>query len=241
MFSLHCGMVSDRGKIREKNEDAQLVQTQNKIKLLAVADGLGGHQGGEVASNLALQILDTREMNGPNLEEDLKAAFFMANKEILKRSLKDPGLAGMGTTLTALAINGEKGIIGHIGDSRLYLYRDFQLQQITRDHTLVNELVKKGNITEKEAYSHPQRNLLLQALGLEEEIDLDLKEIDVKENDIFLLCTDGLTGLLKDKEIKELIDDRKDMQFIAQEMVKEANLRGGHDNITVVLCRIERQ
>lgn len=236
MTQLRTGALSDTGKIRKRNEDAHLVQLSQDIKKLAVADGMGGHQGGHIASRLALEVIDNFSINGDSLKEDMGKAVYKANEEIIARASGDPELEGMGTTITFLGINEKKALVAHVGDSRLYLFRKGRLQRITRDQSLVEEMVRQGKLSPEEAAIHPQRNVLLQALGVEEDIEVDFYELKVQQGDLFLLCTDGLTGPVSDEEITQIIKKTANLQKSAEEMVELANARGGHDNITVVLC-----
>ncbi len=241
MFQLRTGYLTDMGLMRPRNEDAHLVQISQEIKKIAVADGMGGHQGGHIASSLALEVIDGYSFHKETLREDMEKAILEANKRIKNRALTDPGLEGMGTTLTLLGINNRNGLVAHVGDSRLYLFREEKLERVTRDHSLVEEMVRQGKLTPEEAAFHPQRNVLLQALGLEEKPDIEFYELQFKEGDLLLLCTDGLTGLVGEEEISRLLVERKELQQLAREMVEKANARGGHDNITVVLCSFEEE
>lgn len=236
MTQLRTGFLSDTGKIRKRNEDAHLVQLSQNIKKLAVADGMGGHQGGHIASRLALEVINNFCINGDNLKEDMGKAVYKANEEIIARASGDPELEGMGTTITFLGINEENALVAHVGDSRLYLFREGELQRITRDHSLVEEMVRQGKLTPEEAAIHPQRNVLLQALGAEENIEIEFSELDLQKGDLFLLCTDGLTGPVNDEEITEILKKTANLQKSAEKMADLANARGGNDNITVVLC-----
>ncbi len=236
MTQLRTGSVSDTGKVRKRNEDAHLVQLSQEIKKIAVADGMGGHQGGHVASRLALEVIGNYQMNSSSLKEDMGKAVYEANKKIKTRAGSDPELEGMGTTITFLGILDRKGVVAQVGDSRLYLFREGELRRITQDQSLVEEMVRQGKLTQEEAEIHPQRNVLLQALGVEEEIEVDFYELSLMDGDLFLLCTDGLTGLVTEDELAEFIKEQGDLQNRAQKLVDLANARGGHDNITVVLC-----
>lgn len=241
MVQLRTGYLSDMGLIRKRNEDAYLVQLSREIKILAVADGMGGHQGGHIASRLALEIIDAYSFKKNTMQEDMEKAILEANEKIKSRAMADPGLEGMGTTLTLLGINERKGLVAHVGDSRCYLFREGRLERVTRDHSLVEEMVRQGKLTSEEAATHPQRNVVLQALGLEEKPEIEFYELQFKKGDILLLCTDGLTGLVGEEEISEMLIEQKDLQQMAQKMVEKANAQGGHDNITVVLCSFEEE
>ncbi len=241
MVQLRTGYLSDMGLMRKRNEDAYLVRISQEIKKLAVADGMGGHQGGHIASSLALEVIEAYSFNQKTMREDMEKAILEANERIKSRALADPGLEGMGTTLTLLGINDKKGLVAHVGDSRLYLFREEKLERVTRDHSLVEEMVRQGKLTLEEAAIHPQRNVLLQALGLEEKPEIEFYELQFKKGDLLLLCTDGLTGLVGEEEISEMLVEQKDLQQLSQKMIEKANSRGGNDNITVVLCSFEEE
>ncbi len=236
MTQLRTGSSTDTGKTRKRNEDAYLVELSEKIKKLAVADGMGGHQGGHVASRLALEIIDGFKIEEETFKADMEKAIYQANEKVMARAKADSDLEGMGTTVTFLGINGNRGLVAHVGDSRLYLFRDGNLQRITRDHSLVEEMVRQGKLTSEEAEKHPQRNVLLQALGVEKNIEIEFYDLSLCTGDLFLLCTDGLTGLVSEEEIQNELKGNEDLQELADRLVKLANDRGGHDNITVVLC-----
>ncbi|MFZ5966319.1 MAG: Stp1/IreP family PP2C-type Ser/Thr phosphatase [Bacillota bacterium] len=241
---MEFGVISDIGKIRDINEDAFYVS--DKINLFMVADGMGGHNAGEVASNIAINTISTyieeKIQNQKNTTTEsvhaiLKKAVLDANKQIYAKANEDVDCQGMGTTLT-LGLLLQKLYIGHIGDSRAYVLKDNCISQITQDHSLVAELVKNGSITEDEAKVHPQRNIITRALGTEKEISVDIQHFDLESGAILVLCTDGLSNLIHEKEILECFSHCSNMQAGCEHLVSLANERGGHDNITIIAIKI---
>ncbi len=226
------GVRSDIGRARQRNEDSYLIRD----RLFAVADGMGGHRGGDVASALALEVLGgtpaaDQGSSGP-LVEDIKRA----NQQVLERSEADSNLRGMGTTLTAVITDGAKAHVAHVGDSRAYLLRPGQgLQQLTEDHTLVQHMVNEGRLSPAEAEHHPQRSILTRALGVEADIPVDELTLDVHPGDRLLLCTDGLTSMVDRNRITEILESEKDPQEACERLIEAANEAGGDDNITVIL------
>ena len=222
------GATTDIGQVREGNEDAILIIDP----LYAVADGMGGHRGGEVASNLALQTVEQMfaERQG-TLTEQVERA----NRAVFERSQSDRDVSGMGTTLTAALIEGGAVRLAHVGDSRAYLFRGGKLQLLTEDHTLVHRMVVEGEITETEAENHPHRSVLTRALGVEGNVRVDETKVEVHDGDRLLLCTDGLTGMLSEDEIMSVLQDVRDPQEAVDRLVREANRAGGIDNITAVI------
>ena len=230
---MEVGLNSDRGRVREVNEDNYLFLDEDQFKLLAVADGMGGHQAGGVASKIAIETLADYdfELEKPPLE--LRRLIEDVNYKIYSTAQENVEYRGMGTTLTiGLCCQGTL-YIGHVGDSRAYLLRDGELKQLTEDHSLVNRLLEAGEISVAEAKDHPRSNVLLRALGTQAEIKVDLLEIDWESNDILLLCSDGLSGTLKKEQIREVLLKKADLQDKANQLVKLANQVGGYDNITV--------
>lgn len=230
---VRVGATTDVGVTRDQNEDAYLV----RAPIYAVADGMGGHQGGEVASRLALEIVDRRSRD--DHEVDLGAAVRDANREVLERASGDADLSGMGTTLTLLRVEGPRVRLAHVGDSRAYLLRDDELRQLTDDHTLVNRMVKEGKLTESEARIHPHRSILTRALGVDGDLEVDVFTVDVDLGDRLLLCSDGLTSTVGDEEIRGILTAQRDPEAACDELVAAANRGGGPDNITVVVLDIE--
>ncbi len=228
-------IISEKGKVREKNEDDYLIKNKNEFKIFVVADGMGGHEAGDVASALAIETINNYEFKAECLDRDIKKAIRLANKKIYKQSKADN--KKMGTTITLAIIKDNLVKIGHIGDSRAYIYNGKQLEQITKDHSYVRELVKKDLISEAEAKDHPQKNVLLKALGTESEPEIDLIETKFKQGDLILLCSDGLTNMVAEKEIQNVLASNLDVEEKAKKLVETANENGGHDNITVLIYK----
>jgi PPM family protein phosphatase len=230
---MQIGSKTDKGRVREQNEDC----FGYRNNLFVVADGMGGHEAGEVASAIAVQIILNSEF-GTDIRQSLKDAVLKANDVILKETEQHPEYDGMGTTIAVLVLNGEQGYLAHIGDSRIYIWSNGELQQITKDHSLVAELVKNGGITEEEAKTHPQRNVLTRALGTQGLDEVEIKEISITRGDKLLLCTDGLSGLLDDNDLKILLNKAETPQDTVNILIDTANERGGPDNITVILIEV---
>ncbi len=220
--------ATDIGHVRELNEDSFLVHDP----LFAIADGMGGHRGGEVASNLAVETLQKLFDHGA---ADLPALLQEANRAVFEKSLRDRRVAGMGTTLTAVLLEGGRLRLGHVGDSRAYLIRDGELRLLTEDHTLVHEMVARGEITEAEAEVHPHRAILTRALGVDMSVEVDEGELVVRPGDRILLCTDGLTGMIGEPRIREVLTASTDPEAAARALVGAAVDAGGVDNVTVVV------
>ncbi len=237
LFSGH----TDVGKVRARNEDALL---QLPLRgLAAVADGMGGHAAGDVASRIAVDILDdrTREM-GPDPAHTLADAVRAAHQAILKAARADPELQGMGTTLTALRVHEDHGaVIAHVGDSRAYRWRGDTLEQLTRDQTWVQEQVDAGTLSAERARNHPFASILTGALGIEDrDVEVEVLEPEVEPGDTFLLCSDGLIARLEDDDILAVLQAHPDdLDAAAHALVDAANEAGGPDNITVALVRAE--
>ncbi|SHK02129.1 protein phosphatase [Geosporobacter subterraneus DSM 17957] len=241
---MEIGACSHIGKIREINEDAFFI-AKNHENLFIVADGMGGHNAGEVASNIAIDVISEYIQKNLNTQEDheellifqeIRKAVMEANLKILERSKRDDHCQGMGTTLT-LALILKKVYIGHIGDSRAYRINKQCMTQITEDHSLVAELVKNGSITEMEAKTHPQRNIITRALGTDEKIKIDVCSVPFDQDDIIILCTDGLTNLVEPSEIMEYMLYSESIQKGCEQLVALANERGGFDNITILAIK----
>lgn len=224
---------TDRGKVRELNEDAFGYHD----KLFVVADGMGGHQAGEVASAIAVETILKIDLTC-EVKSALRNALEAANQEIFKQAEHNKELSGMGTTVAVLYLGLERAYVTHIGDSRVYYLSGNNLKQLTSDHSLVNELVKTGEITVEEAKLHPQRNILTQALGSNEALEAEIIEIPITQGDKFLLCSDGLTNTVSEELIKEYMAQEDDPEAIVSQLINSANELGGTDNITVVLVEI---
>jgi serine/threonine protein phosphatase PrpC len=228
---------TDTGRQRNANEDSLF--TRNPV--FVVADGMGGAQAGEVASKAAAESFDRELPAAVPPERVLEETIKSANRAIHTQAQKDPALAGMGTTTTAAIVDveSEEVAIGHVGDSRAYRYREGKLERLTRDHSLVEEMRRKGQLTEAQAEEHPQRSIITRALGPEPEVEVDLQTVPAQAGDIFLICSDGLTTMLDDEHIARLLGRAATMQSAVRALVDEANRAGGRDNITVVLFRVE--
>ncbi|MBA3431686.1 MAG: Stp1/IreP family PP2C-type Ser/Thr phosphatase [Actinobacteria bacterium] len=230
------GVRSDVGRVRDGNEDSVVVEES----LYAVADGMGGHLGGEVASQTAAGIIhDHAEAEASFDRERLVAILREANNAIRKRARTDTALEGMGTTCTLLFLDGRKVLIAHVGDSRAYLFRNGELELLTEDHTLVERMVREGRLSPEEAERHPQRNIITRGLGVDDNVEIDTKVIELQDRDRLLLCSDGLTSMLDRRSIGEALKDETDPQEAADRLVALANEAGGEDNITVVVLDIE--
>jgi serine/threonine protein phosphatase PrpC len=227
---------TDKGRRRLQNEDVFVCDSP----LYAVADGMGGAQAGEVASQLAAAALADRATE-PRGEDAVVALVRDANLRVFRRSLEDPSTAGMGTTVTAALVDerGGTAAIGHVGDSRAYRLRGGALEQLTVDHSVVAELVRAGRLTEEEALDHPYRSAITRVLGTEEDVDVDTLTVPLQVGDVYLLCSDGLTSMVRDDEILDLVAGHPgDLDASAGALVDAANAAGGEDNITVVLFEI---
>jgi len=232
-LKLVVGAATDVGRVRDHNEDAYLVD--DHLGLIAVADGMGGHQAGEVASATALEALRAAVTSG----EGVRDAVSSANDAVYEKSTTDDRLRGMGTTLTVgtLAAGGTL-LLGHVGDSRAYLLHDGDLRRATVDHSLVEELVRAGEITEAEAESDPRRSMITRALGIDPEVEVDLYPIQVVGGDRLLLCSDGLTGMVRETPIHDALSSEADPSQAARRLVDAANAAGGVDNITVLVVDV---
>jgi serine/threonine protein phosphatase PrpC len=225
-----AGARTDRGRVRTSNEDALLADAP----LFAVADGMGGANAGEIASAMAVGIVHERRGG----EGELAGAIEEANARIHDSSLADPSRRGMGTTITSLLLDGDDIVIGHVGDSRAYLYRSGRLQQLTDDHSLVGELVRRGALSPEEAERHPQRSVITRALGAEPTVDIDMLRLAGETGDVLLLASDGLTGMVTDAEIERILANGGELETTANRLVEAANQAGGEDNVTVLLVRL---
>ena len=228
-------VASDTGRRRRRNEDNYVVAPP----LFAVADGMGGAQAGEVASKLAASALEGGNSDGLTGPEQVDALIQEANRRVYDRASSDPSASGMGTTMTVALVEGMTVAIGHVGDSRAYLVRGETMEQLTDDHSLVNELMKSGKLSEEEAQVHPQRSVITRAVGTDPAVDVDGFTIEAEEGDVFLICSDGLTDMVSDEEILELVaENREDLEKAVKGLVAAANRGGGEDNITAVAFRI---
>jgi len=242
---MKIGFSTDVGLKREINQDSLYVSEQQLYPIVAVADGMGGHKAGEVASQMFVEtikkyeqiLLENPEENIPKILRDL---FEEANREIYAKSQDEEECRGMGTTATVAIIDEPTMYIAHVGDSRLYIYECGQLKQLTKDHSVVGEMLRSGEISAKEAINHPQKNIITKAVGTSETLLAEFSEIEIDTIIVGFLCSDGLTNMLTNDEIEEVILDKIDnLNEASRELVKRANENGGTDNITVILIKFD--
>ncbi|MET0729803.1 MAG: Stp1/IreP family PP2C-type Ser/Thr phosphatase, partial [Solirubrobacterales bacterium] len=226
---------SDTGRQRTANEDSFYA----RAPVFAVADGMGGAQAGEVASRIAADSFEPAERKGESPEAYLRAIAEVANERIHSVAQSDSSRSGMGTTLTSAMVEGDEVSLAHVGDSRAYLWRDGRLRMLTSDHSLVEELRRQGRISDEQAQDHPQRSIITRALGPEAEVEVDTFSFSARPGDVFVLCSDGLTTMIKDDEIAAIIGRSESLDEAVRALVEAANERGGRDNITVVAFRLE--
>ena len=231
---------SDQGKIRASNEDSYVAD--GEIRVFLVADGMGGHAAGEIASQItasAVKEMMADRKPEADMEEVLQLAVQSANERVYETQKQKPECRGMGSTLTVLTFLKDRYYLAQVGDSRAYLFRDNALSQLTQDHSVVWSLFESGILTKDELTRHPQKNLITRSIGTHAEVEIDLFEGDTAEGDIYLLCSDGLTDVLSDQDILDIIiDNNQNPQEIAAKLISEANLGGGPDNVTAVVVYI---
>jgi protein phosphatase len=226
---------TDTGRQRRDNEDNAFV----RAPLFVVADGMGGAQAGEVASALAVEEFQHELPDEGSVEERLTNRIRDANRRIYERSRREHEHAGMGTTLTAVYVDNDDLAVAHVGDSRAYIFRDGTLTRLTQDHSLVEELVRQGKLTEEQAAEHPQRSIITRALGIELDVDVDTWTYPARAADVVLLCSDGLTSMIGEDRIAEILGAEPNLERASEQLISAANDAGGRDNITVVLFRLE--
>ncbi len=226
---------TDTGKQRNTNEDSYFARSP----IFAVADGMGGAQAGEVASSIAARAFETEIDEEGSAEKQLKEIFQSANSEIHALAEKDSSRAGMGTTLTTAIVRGDDVSIAHVGDSRAYVLRDGELKQLTKDHSLVEELRRQGRLTDEQAEEHPQRSIITRALGPEDKVKVDTMTFASRDGDVFLLSSDGLTTMVGEDRIRAILTESKSLSSAVSKLIDEANSAGGRDNITAVAFRVE--
>lgn len=232
---------SDIGKRRSRNEDSfRFGQCEDGVVWAIVCDGMGGAKGGQTASSLAADMVGkkiekcyNRRMTDFSIENLLLSAITTANVSIYDRAVADESLSGMGTTVVACVVKNSVACIAHVGDSRAYFISDGKITQITRDHSLVQEMLDSGQITKEEFAHHPNKNIITRALGIHEEVDIEFDAVDVKRGDVILLCTDGLSGCVEDEDILKIYEST-DFRQLSSKYIEAANNNGGRDNITVV-------
>ncbi|MBH1966349.1 MAG: Stp1/IreP family PP2C-type Ser/Thr phosphatase [Comamonadaceae bacterium] len=246
-MQFECSALSDVGRHRSNNEDAVLVAAG--YGLVVLADGMGGYNAGEVASAMAVDLI-ARDLT-PSLEKTggapdvrslrraMEVCVSNANRAIFDAARAEENCAGMGTTLVMAAAQGTSLLVGHAGDSRAYRWREGTLMQLTRDHSLLQEQLDSGIITPEEAAVSPHRNLVTRALGVEETVLLDIQTFSILPGDTYLLCSDGLTDMLTDPQIAEVLESVPQIEVLAARLVERANANGGHDNVTVALMHAE--
>jgi protein phosphatase len=240
---------SDVGKVRSENQDFGILTTPEEemtagrgSRLMIVADGMGGHRGGATASRLAGEIVKSYYLTsaGRDIPTILREALIQANSKIFQEAQTNPDLRGMGTTTSALAVRDGEGWFAHVGDSRIYLVREGEIRQLTDDHSLVASMVREGLLTTEEAENHPRRNVLQRSMGVGEDVEIDIRgPLPLKEGDTFILCSDGLHGVVKEDELKEIAGLPLDQA--ADQYITKALERGGPDNVTVIVARVERE
>ncbi len=236
--------LSNRGMERSRNEDSCFAEANADYALLVVADGMGGHQAGNVASALAVEtardfwsdLAGNSSLSAEETRRALEKLILDANRAIIAEAAKNPAKKGMGTTLTAGFLRGERLVIAHVGDSRAYRICNGKIEQLTKDHSLLEQLLNSGQIEPEEAENHPQRHVLTRAVGIDDRLEVDIYEKEIETGSVLLFCTDGLTNHVNDQEIKSVCLEQQDPQAVAESLIDLANDRGGHDNITVVIA-----
>ena len=226
---------TDTGKQRRDNEDSAFA----RAPVFVVADGMGGAQAGEVASRIAVETFQRELPQEGSPEERLASCAQEANRRIYEISRAEDERAGMGTTLTAVYVSDADLSVAHVGDSRAYLFREHQLSRLTQDHSLVEELLRQGKLTEEQAAEHPQRSIITRALGIDAEVSVDTHTYPARAGDVVLLCSDGLTSMISEKQVAAVLDGEPDLDRAGERLIAEANQAGGRDNITVILFRLE--
>ncbi len=226
--------LTDVGRQRQSNEDSFV----DAPPVFAVADGMGGARAGEVASRMAVEAFGDSHEESAEPEAQLVAIARAANRRIYEMARSDDAYAGMGTTLTAVMVSGHEVTVGHVGDSRLYRLREGSLERLTHDHSLVEEYVRAGRLAPEEAESHPQKSIITRALGVEADVEVDTLTCNASEGDVYLVCSDGLTGMVAEHEVAEILRERVSLEQAARALIDAANQAGGRDNITVVLFRL---
>lgn len=247
-LTVHIAQKSDVGLVRSENQDFAIVGISEddatdhvRGKLMIVADGMGGHRGGATASRLAATIIKAEYLSSSNnesVQDALRHALESANSKIFDEAQSNPDLRGMGTTCSALVIRDGIAFVAHVGDSRIYLVRGDEVRQLTQDHSLVASMVREGLLTTKEAEVHPRRNVLQRSMGVARDVEIDVSPaLELKPLDTFILCSDGLHGLVKEDEMREVV--RLPIEEAAREFVQRAISRGAPDNVTVIVARVD--
>ena len=234
---------TDVGRIRKGNEDSLHASANAYRGLFIVADGMGGHAAGEVASEMAVemvshQLADLNDLQNSDAYKRVATALRAANRAVFERTRTERDKLGMGSTVSALLLSETRYLVGHVGDSRIYLVRDGQMRQLTKDHSLVQEQVDAGLLTPEQARRHPQSNVITRCIGMADDIDPDVFDGEARVGDAFLLASDGLTGMVDDRRIQQLLLSRAKPERIVDALIQEANVNGGNDNITAVVVRV---
>ena len=234
-MNLAVGARTDVGRVRKGNEDSYFVDSP----LFVIADGMGGHAAGDVASATAVEVIQgKRQELSAQDPQTLSEVIREANRAIWSWATGDDSLRGMGTTCTLILVDGDTAQVAHVGDSRAYLIHDGELRQVTDDHTLVGRLVREGKLQPEEAARHPQRSMITRALGVDEDVEVDLFSLPLAEGDRLMICSDGLSGMLSEPDMSEVLRSEHDPQVAADELVDRANEAGGEDNITVIVVDV---
>ena len=231
--------LTDVGMKRHNNEDSYIVNETHEDKIFIVADGMGGHNAGEIASLEACRIIESYILqNEGDIDRILEDGVIKANRDIFVRSNENPALNGMGTTIDACIIKDGKLHVAHVGDSRVYIISKDEMRRITKDHSIVGMMLEEGSITEEEARVHPQRNYITRAVGSAINVEVDIVTEDVHGGEWVLMCTDGLTNMIPKREMHSIITGAKNVNDGACELVRKAKENGGDDNITVILLQV---
>lgn len=244
-MTFKIGAATDIGRKRSQNQDS--IAAHPELGLFIVADGMGGHRGGETASAMVVELVpetvrSSVAQNGWNPREVISRAISQASQQIFQRSQQQPQLQGMGTTAVAFLFKSSRLTIGHVGDSRAYFFRNGSLWQLTRDHSLVQEKLRAGIITREEVKTDRMKNVITRSVGFEPDVNVELYELEAQPGDQFLLCSDGLSGLIEDPQIADILRKNRqgsnDLQGTVAELIASANANGGDDNISTVLVEV---
>ena len=234
---------TDVGRVRKGNEDSLHASANAYRGLFIVADGMGGHAAGEVASEMAVEIVshdlsDLNDLDSADSHDRVARSLRDANRAVFERTRTERDKLGMGSTVSALLLSETRYVVGHVGDSRIYIVRDGVMHQLTKDHSLVQEQVDAGLLTPEQARRHPQSNVITRCIGMADEIEPDVFDGEARVGDAFLLASDGLTGMIDDRRIQQLLVSRAKPERIVDALIQEANMNGGNDNITAVVVRV---
>ncbi|HEV2017242.1 MAG TPA: Stp1/IreP family PP2C-type Ser/Thr phosphatase [Gemmatimonadaceae bacterium] len=234
---------TDVGRVRKGNEDSLHASANPYRGLFIVADGMGGHAAGEIASEMAVEIVshdlsDLNDLDSADSHDRVARSLRDANRAVFERTRTERDKLGMGSTVSALLLSETRYVVGHVGDSRIYIVRDGEMHQLTKDHSLVQEQVDAGLLTPEQARRHPQSNVITRCIGMADEIEPDVFDGEARVGDAFLLASDGLTGMIDDRRIQQLLMSRAKPERIVDALIQEANMNGGNDNITAVVVRV---